>query len=171
MYIFRDIHPTLHAALTALAAPVTKNVQPDHWIGGHPDGETGEEYCPTCCKKAVDNLNSGKTTDGSDSLSEDELVLIQEEPAFVDGGWTSEYDKIPRCTTCNVHLSGSLTSTCVDEELAHYKEHGVDKVSGAIDISSAEAAYEFLELTEAGLSDAQIEKIETLIPHVKVAAV
>ncbi|MBD80291.1 MAG: hypothetical protein CL840_15355 [Crocinitomicaceae bacterium] len=169
MYIFRDIHPTLHASLMALAAPVFDKVEPDHWVGSHPDGDTGDEYCPTCCQKAVDNINAGKTADGTESLSNDQLEAIQEEPVFVDGGWTSEYDKIPRCTTCDVFLTGSLTDTAIDGELSHYEQHGSGPESGKIEISSPEKAYELLELAEAGLSDNQIGRLEAFIPSVEVA--
>jgi len=141
-----SINTPLYLALSALAETVTPHA--DHWIGNHPDGEQSVEFCPTCVKQAVANLKEGNNTDGLTSLTDEEKSEVESSPPHIDGGWRSEYDTIPRCDTCSVLLTGSLTSTAVDEEISHY-----ESIEGDIEISRNEQAYELLELFDAIVTD------------------
>jgi hypothetical protein len=105
----------LEQSLCSLATTIV--TKPDCWVGGHPEGDVHGEYCPSCCKKVVDNLNNGIDVDGETTLSVSQKAELAKAPAFRDGGWGSEYDRITRCNECHAYLMGSLTEEGVKSEL------------------------------------------------------
>lgn len=84
----------------------------EHWISSDGDGDPDEglSYCLKCGEALVKELN-------------------EEEPdgCYVLRSGDTESDHLPFCETCGDMLDfGGLTECGVDEELAHYEEHGLD---------------------------------------------
>jgi hypothetical protein len=118
--------------------------KPDCWIGNHPEGDTGEEFCHHCCKQAVATLNMGFDPDDKKPLSLDQRQTLIDEPAIVDGGWRSEYDNPPHCCKCGVALTGSLLDSAISAELTHFEEN-----TDPIIITDPQDAYLMTELLSA----------------------
>ena len=137
--------------------------KPAHWIGSHPDGDSGEDYCRDCCEKAIGNLESGKVTDGKSQLTEEQVKQVKDETPFIDGGWSSEKDVIPRCSDCGVILIANMTSTAIEEELWHY-----ESIDGDIVITSPEEAYDLDELLDSSENGAYADRINAIINRVVV---
>jgi hypothetical protein len=100
---------------------------PDHWIGNHPNGDNGEGHCKSCCETHVKTLNDGfyPPTIGEKSneltpLKDIDKQAVEDYPPFIDGGWGSEHDNSPKCSTCYKPLTGTLTDSGASEEISHF---------------------------------------------------
>lgn len=85
-----------------------------HWIctpHGEYETDNGNDWCEDCGRFMFRHLRRKDRKRAQDY--------------FFDGGWTSESDSHRFCAHCGCWLRISLTSYGVEEELAHYREHGV----------------------------------------------
>ena len=137
--------------------------KPDCWIGSHPEGDTGDEYCRDCCEIVVATLNMGFDPENNKPLSLAQRQILIDEPAIVDGGWSSEYDNPPTCCKCGTALTGALLDSAIDSELEHYEEN-----SDAITISSPQDAYLMFELIEACQHGQYQSRGESLAARIQV---
>lgn len=121
----------LSRAVKALAAPV-KDSNP-HWIctpHGEYETNSGNDWCVTCGHFMFRHLRGKDRRHAHDY--------------FFDGGSRIESDHHLFCAHCGCWLRVSLTDYAVEEELTHYREHGVGhdaNAAYAIDLLMSAASW------------------------------
>lgn len=83
-------------------------VGPEYWVSE--GSEPGESWCRDCIGAAVKaDIKAGYPE------------------ASLDGGWGgSDCDSMPACSGCGSLLNGSPSAYCIESELEHFEEHGLD---------------------------------------------
>lgn len=95
--------------LDAIFSARTVEAKDAYWIDG---ADSGEDYCYDCAKKEVEKLRQ------KDPENSEEYCIA--------GGYRTEHDGTPFCTTCSCRLDGNLTDYGASSEVDHFLECGFD---------------------------------------------
>ena len=87
--------------------------------------------------------------------------MNNEDRPFVDGGWGSEYDSIPTCSTCHVPLTGSPTDAAISEEISHHLNVECESIL----VTTPQKAWE-LDILFSNASEKNKEDLEKILAKV-----